>query len=377
MTASVPTARRVIARPKAVAISSSRSIFQLLEHASGRLVSRPYGLGVLLLALLAFLPALPASAQGILPAFGRDRAGTVGFQFLKVPTDARSIGLSQSVVTTAEDASSLLYNPALAARAGGLSLNLSRASHFEGTLFTTSYAGLLVPAGPVVIGLSIQSLDSDEMDVTTEFQPTGTGQTFRFVDLAAGLTVSQSLTDLFSYGVTVRYIRESVFELTTQTATVDLGIAYDVGSTGARIGVAIRNFGLDATPSGEISRVDPNAPGGVATTDDFESITPPTTFLLGLSYDLMRSSPDHAVTIASQLYRPNDNTETLGLAAEYTFKGLLILRGGYRLGVEEYRGSLGAGLRIPGLGEDARVDYGYQSMEFLGDVHAFSLNVTL
>jgi hypothetical protein len=325
---------------------------------------------------LALLPALPAAAQ-ILPAFGRDRAGTVGFQFLKVPTDARSIGLSQSVVTTAEDASALLYNPALAARVPGLSLGLSRASHFEGTLFTTSYAGLIVPAGPVVLGLSVQSLDSDEMDVTTEFQPTGTGQTFRFVDLAAGLTVAQQLSDLFSYGVTVRYVRESVFDLTTQTGTLDLGIAYDVGSTGARIGVAIRNFGLDATPEGSITRVDPNAEGGVAEVDDFESITPPTTFLLGLSYDALRAHPDHRLTLASQLYRPNDNTETLGLAAEYTFRGLLVLRGGYRFGAEEYRGSLGAGLRFPGLGEDARIDYGYQSMEYLGDVHAFSLNVTL
>jgi hypothetical protein len=334
---------------------------------------------VFVLLALALLPALPVSAQ-VLPAFGRDRSGTVGFQFLKVPTDARSIGLSQSVVTTAEDASSLLYNPALASRVDGLTLGLSRATHFEGGLFTTSYAGAIVPVGPVTLGLSVQALDSDEMDVTTEFQPRGTGQTFRFVDLAAGLTVSQRLTDLFSYGVTLRYVRESVFDLTTQTGTLDLGIAYDVGSTGARIGVAIRNFGLDAAPEGTITRVDPNGPGGVATVDEFESITPPTTFLLGLSYDALRAHPDHALTLASQLYRPNDNTETLGLAAEYSFAGALYLRGGYRFGVEEYRGSLGAGLNVGalgGLGSQVRIDYGFQSMEVLGDVHAVSLNVTL
>src|SRR5690606_10821853 len=127
-----------------------------------------------------------------------------------------------------------------------------------------------------------------------------------------GLTVSQALTDLFSYGVTAKYVRESTYDLITQTALVDLGVFYRVGDTGAKLGVAIRNFGLgNASPSGEVGVLDPD--GGTTTLEDSEQITPPTTFLLGVAYDLLRDSDQHALTLAGQLTNPNDNAERFNL----------------------------------------------------------------
>ncbi len=330
----------------------------------------------LTLLLLLLAGALtPASAQ-VLPSFGSDRAGTVGFQFLKIPTDARSIALGEAVATHADDANALFWNPALAAVGGGYQLSASRASYYDGTLFTTNQVAATAPLGAFTIGLSLQTLDSGEMDVTTEFDPTGTGEQFRFLDMAAGLTVSQRLTDLFAYGVTVKAVHESVADVSTTTAALDLGIHYRIGTTGAAMGVAIRHFGLDGTPSGSITRTDPGAPGGTVTESDFETITLPTTFLLGLSYELWRDRPGQALTLSTQLYRPNDNAESLGLGAEYTFNDLLVLRGGYRLGVEEYVASVGGGLRVAALGAQTRIDYGFTRLERLGNVHAFGLNLS-
>ena len=72
------------------------------------------GLGLLMGVLLG----TQASAQ-LLPSFGRDRAGTSGFQFLKIPVDARSAAMGETTAANATDASALFWNPALAAQTEG------------------------------------------------------------------------------------------------------------------------------------------------------------------------------------------------------------------------------------------------------------------
>ncbi len=327
------------------------------------------------LGLAGAVLAPVASAQ-LLPAFGTDRAGTVGFQFLKLPSDARSVGMGGTGVTTANDASSLYWNPALAAQTTGTQITAGRVSYYDGDLLSTNFVGITRPAGPFTLGLSLQTLDSGSMDVTSETAPEGTGETFRFVDVGIGATVSQQLTDLFSYGLTARYVRESTAGLTTQSAAADLGIFYRIGSTGARMGVAIKNFGLDATPNGSLVREDPTADGGLVTESEFESITMPTTFLLGLSYDAYRRG-DHAVVATAQLSRPNDNAEALGLAGEYSFRDVLMLRAATRFGAGEYAGSAGASLSVPFAGRHVALDYGFSRFDRLGNVHALGIRLGL
>ncbi|HYE58333.1 MAG TPA: PorV/PorQ family protein [Rhodothermales bacterium] len=323
-------------------------------------------------ALLLLALAVPTARAQVLPAFGTDRAGTVGFQFLKLPSDARAIGMGSSGVTTADDASALYWNPALAAQARGAHVAAGRVAYYDGPLFTTNFVGATTPLGSFTLGLSLQTLDSGPMDVTTEFDPDGTGETFRFVDVAVGATVSQALTDLFSYGVTARYVRESTAGLATQSAAADVGIFYRIGTTGARMGVAIKNFGLDASPQGTLIAEDPTAEGGTRTETAFESITMPTTFLLGLSYDAWQRD-NHAVVVSAQLARPNDNAESLGLSLEYTFRDVLTLRGGTRFGAGDYAGSAGGSLNVPLMGRRASVDYGFARYGTLGNVHALGL----
>ena len=73
------------------------------------------GIALAALAVCLLVPLLPARAQ-ILPAFGNDRKGTAGFQFLKIPVDARAAAMGETVVANAFDASALFWNPALAAQ---------------------------------------------------------------------------------------------------------------------------------------------------------------------------------------------------------------------------------------------------------------------
>src|SRR5690606_14265777 len=114
---------------------------------------------------------------------------------------------------------------------------------------------------------------------------------------------------------------------------------------------------------------------GTVTETEFEGITPPTTFLLGASYrPFADAGGAHDLVLSGQLTNPNDHAEQSNVGAEYTFNALLVLRAGYRFGVDE--GSLpsvGAGLVVPGLGPDLRIDYAYTRLDRLGAVHRIGL----
>ena len=140
--------------------------------------------------------------------------------------------------------------------------------------------------------------------------------------------------------------------------------------------MAIRNFGLNGRPSGEVGVTNPTVRSSPIS--DFEQITPPTTFLLGVSYHLFQSSDQHGLTVSGQLTNPNDNAERFDFGAEYTWNDLLVVRAGYQFGLEEASlPSLGFGVIVPGIGPRLRLDYGFSQRDVLGTVHRVGLDVKL
>lgn len=328
----------------------------------------------LLVCVSVFVPVREMNAQ-ILPALGGERSGTSGFQFLKIPIDARAAALGESVVASASDASALFWNPALVSLLDGVQIGLYHTSYFVDVDLEYAAVSYPLPGANITLGASLQTLNSGEMDVTTEFQPFGTGQTFRLTDIAAGLTVSQRLTDLFSYGVTTKYVRESVAGVATNTVVFDMGVYYQIGTTGAKMAVSVRNFGFDGKPSGSIDRIvidsDP-----VRTETDFEGISPPTTFHLGTVYEVLQNDAQNSLLVSAQLNNPSDNAENFNMGVEYTWHHTIVFRAGYRFGVEEISlPSLGVGFYVPYLGPNSRIDYAFNQLERLGDVHRFGINL--
>ena len=328
------------------------------------------------IGLVTLVDAGSATAQ-LLPSFGRDRAGTSGFQFLKLPPDARSAAMGQTVVTNAMDASSMYWNPALLPQ-----IRRSTIVGFSNTQYHSdvvlNYAAFAQRLGSFRIGANVLMMDSGNMDVTTEFQPFGTGESFSVYDFSAGLTVAQALTDLFSYGITARYIEEGIASVKNSTVAFDAGIFYRIGFTGVQMAVAIRSFGFDSSSDGSIDRTLVGSPS-VVTEEAFEAVTLPTTFMLGLSYDLFSAAGDgKSLILSGQLNNPNDNSESFNLGIEYVWADLLSLRTGYRFGVEELNTpSFGAGILVPGLQQHVRFDYGFNQLERLGAVHRVGVDVQL
>lgn len=316
-----------------------------------------------------FTLASPLFAQG---SFGEDRAGTEGFQFTKIAVDPRSAAMGNSNMADAYDASSLYWNPALSARLEGSNVMLSHTRYFAG--INLDYFSVVQKVGDFALGGSVQYLSSGEITETTEFQPFGTGRTFATHHLSAGATVSHEVTELFSYGITFRYLMEKIEEIQYQSGAIDFGFSYLVGDTGLRFAVGINNFGFDSSPEGTTTRESLN---GVEVIEPDEQQSLPTRFLIGAAYDLI-DNDENSLVVTAQITNPSDNAEQFNVGAEYGFMKQFFVRTGYEFGIEERKiPSFGAGVELPFGNRIIRADYAYSLYERLGEIHRIAINVAL
>lgn len=317
---------------------------------------------------LSLLVATSTSAQ-LLPVLGAQRSGTATAQFLKIPVGARAAAMGESFIAVANDASALYWNPA----------GITQFDRHEVIVAHTEWLvdvrhqffGAVYHLSPEdAVGLAVTSVHTDDMAVTTEFQPAGTGAYFRFSDLAIGATYARKLTPQFSAGVTVRYIEETLDILSMRGVMVDLGTYYWMGLGSARFSAVISHFGNQIRPTGTLETMG----GGQVTS--FQEFSPPTMFRFGFAFEPI-NEPDHVLTTSIQLNHPNDNSENISLGAEYQWMKTFAIRAGYRLNVEEQGLTLGGGVLTHLDLVALTFDYGYAAFGRLGAVHRVTLGVRL
>jgi hypothetical protein len=321
------------------------------------------------ISFLFWLAASSGSAQSLFPNLGGQRTGISGFQFLKIPVSARQAALSGTGVTTINDASAMYINPAMTVES-----MQSNASFNYGAWF----AGLRHLSGNLVyklsendaLGIGFVTLRTDDLPVTTAVNPDGTGETFSYGDVQASLHYSKRLTEQFSFGLNANFLQQTLGSLVARTGLIDLGVCYRIPVANMRIGATLQHFGNAATPSGTANVF------GIGTVQNFQAISPPTFFRLGFSFDAL-SSKLQRLTILTQLNHPNDNKETVALAAEYAFKNQFMIRAGYDFGKDEQSfPDLGVGV-VQKLGAaSVRVDYAFANFKTLGGTHRISVGLT-
>ena len=99
-------------------------------------------------------------------------------------------------------------------------------------------------------GISFGMLHMEDMEVTTEYYPTGTGEYFRYFDSFGALTYSLKITDRFSAGTSVKYVQEHLAGLEMGGWMIDFGTLYWTGYRTLRFAVSLVNFGQDLQPEG-------------------------------------------------------------------------------------------------------------------------------
>jgi len=303
----------------------------------------------------------------LIPELGSQRAGTSSMQFLKIGIGGRATGMGESFIAVANDMSALYWNPA------GLLQFTEYGAHFTHSEWLVGlkheFAGAIYRFGKSnVVGLSVIALHTSAMQKTTEFQPLGTGEYFKFGDLGIGLTYARKLTDQFSFGVTLRYVEETLAELKMRGVMFDLGTYYWTGLSNTRFAVTISNFGPQVKPGGSVELV------GGRTLSSFQQFPPPTIFRIGFAYDPVDNKKNRLIT-SIQLNHPNDNAENVNIGAEYSFRDMLFLRGGYKFNVDSENYSAGIGLKVPVSITKASLDYSVANFKDLGLTHRISLSL--
>lgn len=321
----------------------------------------------------------------IQPLYGQKvtKTGTTAAKFLSIGIGPRANALGGAYSSIANDASAMYWNPA----------GIANVSSFQ-TIFTytkmfadinVNYVGFVIPAGNIgSIGLSVTALNIGEMDVTTEYYPDGTGERFSAGSYAFALSYARYITDNFTVGMNIKYIREDIFNSSAQGIGFDIGTIFMTPFYGIRFASSISNYGSKLQMSGDDLLIrhdpDPQRSGNNQTIDAFYSTDMfelPLRLQIGLSreFELIEGNK---FTIAVDATHPNDNNQSVNVGGEISlFNNLLSLRGGYKgLFLDDNQEGLtfGAGIRYDGTKFfSISVDYSYQKLEYLDNIHSFGI----
>ncbi len=316
--------------------------------------------------------------------FGQSKTGSTAAPFLNIGIGPRSIAMGGAFVATANDVSSIYWNPAGAAR-----MNKSGALFAHSKWFADidyNWAGAVINLDDAgIFGISVVNLDYGDMELTTLSEPEGTGGTFTANDMSIAITYAKNLTDRFSIGGSIKYISQNIWNSTASTIAVDLGVLFHSDIYGLRIGAAITNLGGDMRISGsdlniqhDIDRTIYGNNDQILATLNTDAWPIPLTFKIGLAMDILEIA-DHRITIAVDAIQPSDNKEALNAGMEYEVFNMIALRAGYKslfLENSEEGLTFGFGLKYdfsPTLG--LSIDYAYQQFGILKDTQHFSVGV--
>lgn len=213
------------------------------------------------LLLLASAPARAISAD----------AGTAGAQFLKLGAGARAGAMGDSFSAIADDASAAYYNPAGLAQLPGTQLAGAHTSYFQGVNYEVlnfthpiareeDYARHTLALS--IYQLSVGNIERRSNDTT---DPTGT---FGSSDGAYALSYAYGYSRRLSWGLTGKYIVQSLDSYHSSAYAADLGVLYHMNPDASRpisLAATVRNVGSrTGYVSGQTDPLPTSITGGVA-----------------------------------------------------------------------------------------------------------------
>ncbi len=336
---------------------------------------------ILVLSLATFLFAEETFAQSV------SKTGTTAAPFLNIPVGARAAGLGGAVVSSVNDASAMALNPAAIANMNKFEFMVDHAQWFAD--LRHSYLGVIIPAGTIgTFGINITALTMDDMIETTYDMPDGTGRMFGAYMYAAGFSYGRQLLDVFSLGVNVKYVNETIWNTSATGLAFDIGTLYQTPLDGLVFGVSMTNFGSKMRMLGDdlLIEADPDRgssgnwnPAAMLRTDQFDM---PLQLRASLKYDYY-ADEYLRVTPIVEANSPSDNFQSVSFGLEIGFlNDLFQVRGGLpNIGMPEedrvFQFAAGAGIKYDiqsSLG--LRINYAYQQHKYLGGTNRVSLSMT-
>jgi len=324
---------------------------------------------------LGLILALAVAADG--SAQDYKKLAQSGMEFLNVKSDAKAMAMAGAVTSLDMGSGSLFFNPAGMAgmtRPADVSFSLNKwIADIRHMGFTAAFSPLRGRYG--VFGVSLQSVDYGELQWTMVdlgepkgYREIGESGQFSPSAFAAGIGYAKALTDRFSVGGQVHWIRQRLGEnmLPTENDSVlvtrkneatptsfDFGTLFKTGYKSLAFGMSVRNFSKDA----KFSR---------------ESFPLPLTFAMGISADVLdwigRGSLDQSLVVSFDAVHYRSRPEQVMAGMNYTLFKKISLRGGYVSNEDEDGFTFGIGLATAGIA----VDYAYTPFGVFDSVQRFT-----
>ncbi|NOZ07344.1 MAG: PorV/PorQ family protein [FCB group bacterium] len=306
------------------------------------------------------------------------KQGTSGVQALTFSPDAKFAGMGNAFAGYENTgASAAFYNPATLVYGKGPSFMFGNVSWFADIGFIAFSGSYILPNGSAVAA-HFRMLDSGQMIERTVSEPEGTGRTFDYKDFILGGSYSTFLTDRFSFGASLLWVRESVslYNYSAGTWSIDLGTFYQTGFRTLKLGLNIKNFGSELDWN---QTFDDYSGGAIEPVPEpFRTYHMPLQFQVGLSYEFFEDDDQQTLIIGLDGVHPNDAVERFNLGAEYNYMNIISLRSGLYTNHDSASLMAGFGLDLQEFtGQKVTVEYSVSKYGILGFVHQFSLGYEL
>lgn len=325
-----------------------------------------------------------------------DRQGEAGAYELLLNPWARSAGLHTLSTSMIKGVESMRLNVAGLVHIPQTQVLIGHTRYLVGTGINLNAIGFGQKVGENgAFGLSLMAMDFGDIAVTTTDQPEGTGATFSPNFFHLGISYAHLFDNKVSVGFTLRAISETTADLTAQGFALDAGVQYVTGpQDNFRFGISLRNVGTPMRFGGEGLSFRASNPDGTINYDlsyDQRAATfeLPSVLNIGASYDVNIDSRNR-LSILGNFTSNSFSRDEIGAGMEYSFKDVLMLRGGYRyeLGSDQdvvannvYTGiAAGVTIEVPfSEKNDTRmaIDYGYRATSTWNGSHNLTLRFTL
>ncbi len=303
----------------------------------------------------------------------REKTGTTGFVFLKIPASARQIAMGETGIALPNAGSDAIFvNPALASLIPQThALSFSYGDWYldtrHQTLSYTRNLNLLGSVGVHVLNYQFGEMTKTRVLSSFEADQIVDGDNNKYRDLgtftagaySVGITYARRLTDKFSIGSNLKYVRENIDIYSADNIVADIGFIFFTGFKSLRVAAFLQNFGLE---TGYVS----------------ETFKMPQTMTLGISGDILGSyqSPGYlAFTLEAK--HPNDESEKIHAGLEGLWNNMLSLRCGYKLGSDYEKLTIGMGIRFVFQAKQFQLDMAYMNHEYLQSTMRYSLSMEL
>ena len=313
-----------------------------------------------------------------------DYSGTSAANFLKIGVDARVMAMGDAAIATVEGPAAMFWNVGALSRMNkNVSLTFSTMNWLVGT--RNSYiAGALNLGEAGTIGADIQYLDYGTIEETTVYDQDGTGRFFSASDFSFGLGYSRQLTDRFSFGIKVKYIREDIANAHASAFGFDVGAVFLTSffNNNLRLAASLANFGSKMKFTGRdlaITYVIPGSPTGKQIpgellTSDWEI---PLLFRFGISNYFVNDETWTLLT-AFDILDSRDYDVRYNFGTELGFEKTLYLRAGYKFNYDEVTYTIGGGLDFSNFTDyKITLDYLFLKYGVFGNLNQFSLRIDL